>query len=882
MILLILIIASYSVSQQYNSSFTEISNATRNIPYLSELFLDQNAWFTLGTIGLVIGALLVILLRYLGKILNSPYIEAFANVELKEFGYSFLILLGVLVTFQLADIIFREVSKNSICENQNVNCIYRTIDQIIQRNIDRLTQIAKDSIRKISSNYESGNEQYGAYVNVIGSIRLGVSYTTPFQSYILDQMIHNTALYIINLSQGISAFLNIISYLIAPLSLGVGAFLRPLPFFRKIGSTLIAIGVSFYLILPSVLILMYSQAMNTFGITYSIENCPQECRINIVGFDYYKGYTSDEVSRFLYRMVGSGISSYDIYRFMNGDIEQLTGKDDNNRTILLRSCNFYAKSKQSIDPKALNKARSLGIDPTYCYEICRRSPYPIDNVMCYFSSNACADMYKKAPNCFYENYNLSLLDTTVYLSNGSNTTLRRFIETTNCTVIYPLYPYEENFDYYCPVGCRGYYNKLLYGPYTEEQIQDLMSNNINNQIGLIDQLQGGELGKNFAKELKNLSNNSTIKERIISEMINYSVNDIWDAEIVITCGAMFGLVGNSLCYDTYNLYHSIKRIYTLVNTNPPNDTELQDICDRNFGGRGLKCLQLRNRNKPASEISGYPSFSNIYDSILFSTDRQVIIDMFRSNMTKKIMDNFNSINVISDRELGGNQNFRNIWRYRCDNGADLYPTMQNIINAMKGTKTDFTIPEIVNIYYCSPTIRDQINRIIDNAKKLVMNPAMYYGLCDPYYDYSLGCGYSDGSCPKYSSCNYTYSYKWNNLNPPSIIWRNVMSNPSNINNIKNQLRGVGLPIYPYSRDCSAASTLPEEFKRFPPSPDCSKCLEMRFDQDVANLLSVELGRMILLSITFPLVSIFITIAGAISISGMLGGEVFLPGAGKIR
>ncbi len=875
-LMLIIYVFGINVSEEYNRSIESILRNLSGTPYIGEILQgnlmqgELPGWFTLGVIGLLIGFSLVILMNFSADLLNSPRLKAMANVEMKEFAFSFVILLGLLALMHIMDIIFISVTSSSnnpsIRDCNSTGCVYNYIRENIKENFDIFKTMVLESVKSAAAKYKMGNVREGVKFEWPGIPSLGLQYAGGFTPYIVEEQYYTLGMYILTLSSGIAALTFGLIQIIGPIFISIGVFLRPLPFFRKLGATLLAIGIGFFFILPGLFVLLYSFPPS-FGLTYSLNQCPEICRIEIVAYNN---------QRLTYQQAYSILSqSYDlikINRFLDGlDEKTLNG---------ITSCEYLNNNLGSIygvTPEISIKARDLGIRMNTCPKICRKIPYPIDIPICYFSSSACSNLYDLSNgSCFNIMYDLSVLDNTIRLANGNTIRLRDYIRETNCTKLLPLRPYREDYNLYCPLSCRGYYNKIVWGTFTEEEIELIQNGNPRSILDLLNRGQGGEYTKEFANMLKN----DTFFKNVVSDIINNSIKNVWNAKILITCGAMY-TVANPYCYDQ-DLNNSIKKIYTAIESPSINNTTLvEEINNQYDTPRGNKALNIRNNIKPQHEISNdFLIFIDVYNQTGFTTSEEQIVNMFRDRFYQYVINNYNNIDVNNDGNFKGwKDRFGNIWRTNCFN------SLQTVMNIKKGARSDISTDEIVKLAGCSEIVGNALDQTIKDLKHAANTPYWAYGICNPNEDFGMECKYSGSNmCPRVTTCNNTYMYKTEEL--PSRIWRNIRQNYFETTNTElsvmiTYLSKVYLPIYPNSQDCSLATSVNPDLLRFPPSPDCSGCVELNMFENHNHLFSY-VGAAVFRMITLPLIAIFITFVAIITLSEYLGGEIFLPGIGKVR
>lgn len=880
MLYLVLILYAFgaNVSDEYFQSVNNLVNTISNAPYIKEIVQGDlrsgqlPGWFRLGMIGLIIGFSLVLLMSFSADFLNSPRLKAMANVEMKEFAFSFIILLGLLALMHIMDIIFTEVTSSS--QNPSLRgcnttgCVYNYVRDIVRENFDIFRNMVLESVKSAAAKYKAGNVREGIKFEWPGFPSFGLQHAGGFTPYIAEEQYYTLGIHILTLSAGVSALTFGIIQILGPLFISVGVFLRPLPFFRKLGATLLAIGIGFFFILPGLLILLYSFPPS-LGLTYSLNDCPDICRIEVVAYNNQGPLTYQEAYLNLSEKYGPVETNKFLEGLGNQSLDGITSCEYLNNNLR----NIYG-----ITPVVTTKAKDIGLNVNKCPKICRKIPYPVDIAICYFSSSACSELYDLSNGkCFYKTYDLSVLDNNIRLADGSTVGLRNYIANTNCTKLLPLRPYKEDYSVYCPMPCRGYYNTIVWGMFTEEEIELIKNGNTKNILDLINKGQAGEPTKDLTKFLKE---NESFSNAIISDIINNSIKSVWNPKILITCGALYG-VANPLCYDQNNPNNNIKKIYTAIESSSIDDTTLKNQINSQYGPpRGDKAVDIRHNTKPSDEINDFPIFDNVYSQIGYNTDEATIINMFRDKFYDHVINNINSFDINSDQNFNGWKNrFGNIWK------TDCFDSIQMVVDIRKGTKNDMTTDEVVKLGQCSEIFGNYLNQFTNTIKQAAEAPYWAYGVCNPFEDFGMDCKYSDKSfCPQVTVCNNTYMYKTEEL--PSRIWKQIRNSyflgaNTDPSVMEAYLSKVYLPIYPKSQDCSLATSVDPDLLRFPPSPDCSQCAKLNMFENTNHLFSY-VGAAVFRMITLPLIAIFMTFVAIITLSEYLGGEVFLPGVGKVR
>lgn len=878
---IILTFSQTNISTEYYQGIEKILVNASTTPFIGEIVSGNirqgqtPGWFNLGMVGLVIGFLLVTLLNFSASFLNSPRLKAMANVEMKEFGFSFLILLGLLAFMYLMDEIFINITQSSsnpyIYNCNSSGCVYNYVRDIIKDNFDIFKNMVLESVKAAAGKYKEGGKKEGFKFEWPGFVSFGATYLSGFTPYATEEQYYNLGVYILTLAAGIASFSYGLMQILGPLFISIGVFLRPLPFFRKLGATMLALGIGFFFILPSVFVLLYSFPPS-LGLSYNTGECPEICRIDIVAFDNQKGLTYQEAYSKLLQADNS-LDSITINSFLDGNKQK--------EMYGVTSCEYIDNNLNPIyglTPEILTKGKRIGLNMEKCPKICRKVPYPIDNPLCYFSQSACAKLYDESNGkCFIKLYDLNVLDLDVRLSNGVTKKLRDYIRDTNCTKLLPIRPSIEDYNIYCPLSCRGYYNTIIWGMFTEEEIERMENGNKKDVLDIVNQGQGQQLTREF---LDLIRSDDTIFQNAIKDIIDKSIKQVWAADILITCGAMYG-VTSEFCYNPNNYNHPIKAIYSAIKNPSITDNDLRIQINTNYGSpRGDKAVNIRSQTKPPNEINNYPIFYQIYGEINFNTDEQTILEKFKDKYFNYIKNNYNSINFNSDENINGwRVRFGNIWETSC------LDEMEEIIKIKRNEINDITTDRIIQIGECSEIIGNAIDQFVKMIKEYVKALYWAYGVCNPFEDFGLDCKYSDKSlCADITICNSTYSTKTEER--PSKIWRDIKNSyfdgvNNDFNLMENLLSKVYLPIYPKEQDCSLSSTIDPDMLRFPPSPDCSGCSTLNFFEN-QNYLFSYVGAAIFRMITLPLIAIFITFVSIISLSEYLGGEIFLPGLSKVR
>ena len=897
-------------ANEYNTIESELSGTFSSIPYLNELFQTVSglpSWFVLGIIGVMISFIVSLFLQFFGKLLNSPQIISLANIEMREFVYSLVILLGLLIIIQSLDQIVNfmlsQISASDFsCTDNRITCITDYVIEKTQENQDKLAEFVKLSVKSSSAKYAASNQVWGVAIKLPELLHPSFQYSSGFQNYITEESIYNEAINSLSLGNGVVAFLKFLFYFIGPLGIALGAIFRPLPITRRFGATLLAIGIGFYLLLPGILALLYSMPPE-LTVSYSQEQCPEICKIKIAaytgdGSDISQGITSNNVSRLLSEALKRNIdedpsndvpggpqNSYDVAQFLSGNLEELTGYDpDIDAPVTLYSCEYAVKkiAPASIDAITKKKASQFNIDMEYCPDVCRKIPYPYNHPLCYFADSACEKTWEELPACFQKTYDLSLLNVEVRLVDGAEKKLYEYLRDSNCFEIVPLIPGPEDYNVYCPQECRGYFNEIVWSDFNKDEINDYASGSLEDKLNILDSKTGnvGEAGAELVRE------NS---DQILKELIEGSTPTIWESDILIMCGSMFNSISNQECYVDSKLYPT-GQIWTYINQHTArggdkDDNWVRDNTNAVLSGQGDDAVEIAKMSSiPSSEIgSTYPIFNAVYPSLGYgSPDTATILNDFRTRMIDKAKTQVNTIDFDNDPDFGGyayKYTFSNIW------DSSYIEALKIWQKAMNGN--DLEISEMVYLATKSPTYASALNSLVDAVGSAINLEPAKYGLCNPNNNFEIGCNYQDDAyCAKVNNCSITYAIKYEDSRMPDEIWKDVKDNLGSMDEATmwNLLENVYLPIKPRVKDCSLSSSINPDLLRFPPSPDCSKCMD--FDvfqlQNAINMAALEIGKYNFRMFILPLFGVYLTIVGIIGLSQLLGGEIFIPGLDRVR
>jgi hypothetical protein len=265
-----------------------IANTTTstNEKFLNKSWSENSFWKWGELVGtaLLIALFILVLAYFAGSFFTSPELLAWSKKEIGQLIYSCLIIIFVLALIASVDIYLEDIIKWSspspdwhtyidiICCRSDVlsDCpytpafvrnnpchfgiakdylqiLYETDKEQLDYSLWRYGIFSILSDLKLSARAEIAIDLYDVSINVAPFLKVDVEYYNILIDYLYKNMIF------IRIQQLALDYLDLV---LVPFMIGMGLVLRIFSFSRKLGGTLIALGLSFYIVLPTFYSLM--------------------------------------------------------------------------------------------------------------------------------------------------------------------------------------------------------------------------------------------------------------------------------------------------------------------------------------------------------------------------------------------------------------------------------------------------------------------------------------------------------------------------------------------------------------------------------------------------------------------------------------------------
>jgi hypothetical protein len=465
--LALLLIISFASAQTLNiSAGTEKLESGTLSQSISDLFAKSGEsynWIKVSLILIVISLIANAMIYLVARIFQMAYLESGFKLEMREafFNVMIIVFFGALSIF-----LDNALSAPLMC-GQPSNCIVDTsisyVDKLIDSSTTEMISIEKKIITDTKKTATTGVSAGWAGIDV------GYSYDFSFINRIdLIEPSEKLELYrqaVMNLMV-IKVFLMFFAYYLGPMLIIFGIMLKALFITRRLGSTMIALGVAASIILPLTIIsiLVANGEIKIPGVQYMTnKGCPEECLKEISGFNS----TDSLDSAYIIAMAGKDpkLTFDQVKNLSNGSTESL--KIDGLGTVY--SCEYYnnriaTQLNSSTGPYRTNPTLALRMsNPNYtvtvdCPQLCRTLPYPADMPECRDGERACAALLKDAEGCFKKNYGFENLNYT-FAFNGEPMNLSKALAQSDCFRVAPLSIVNKtNPLIFCPTKCRFFYS----------------------------------------------------------------------------------------------------------------------------------------------------------------------------------------------------------------------------------------------------------------------------------------------------------------------------------------------------------------------------------------------------------------------------------------
>lgn len=432
---------------------------------------DNYNWVLISLVLIVISILINALIYMLARTFQITHLESMFKLELREafFNIVLIIIFGAFALFLDA-----LLAAPLLCDTP-VNCVVDTsvsyMDSLIDAAKQRVVQLEQDSLKKVSSTNIGGSAGWGG---------LSIGYTYDMQG--LNKVRTLEADETIKLQQNaaltliiVRVFLLYFAYYIGPMLIVFGMMLKCFSVTRRLGSTMLALGIGCSVVLPLTIIaiLVANGAINIPGIQYMTQaDCPEACTTSIVAWNSAGGITLDDYlekaqadttypwadRRAIVTGAKASLSITDlgtVYSCENASLKI-------NASLADPATGIYIISPISISSDIVSQKMT-----TDCPSKCRSIPYPYDVPECRDAERSCAALYA-APitptvtgtkgACFRQNFDYSNFGYPV-VYDGTPIALNLALNRSACFTVTPLNISTKGSPLeYCPSSCRFFYS----------------------------------------------------------------------------------------------------------------------------------------------------------------------------------------------------------------------------------------------------------------------------------------------------------------------------------------------------------------------------------------------------------------------------------------
>ncbi len=378
-------------------------NATLTSAFgVNSIIVDAVAHWQKYTIMALISSLFLIAIMFtVGKALNSQYVLMYANMDAREWAASFAIYLLFIASVAFLNTFF--MTKGwSQTSNSGTNAFIDDLVTYFSKGQSSLISEYANYVKKLSDVYVNGGgitQSFGIPYSLIGNPTYtwtsdpGQQAKLVLYSKILQ---HITSIY----SKFVGIKIFFLNYLI-PLSLLIiplGIFLRSFSFTKRFGATLLALGITGYIVFPVLLHFLlfvagYVPAVVPSGSQNDIAKCSPACFeqpptvIKASGGSYSTVNTS--------KLEEEILSSSDKAPFENTNFVAFDDLVQGRRSDLSLTVNGHAYSLYSCD-----NTSAFGSGYT-CPQMCRIIPFPEQFSDCRKFAYQCKRLYDKTGGaCF--------------------------------------------------------------------------------------------------------------------------------------------------------------------------------------------------------------------------------------------------------------------------------------------------------------------------------------------------------------------------------------------------------------------------------------------------------------------------------------------------
>jgi hypothetical protein len=449
---------------------TSLGNSGTFAAKVANLFsgngLNYN-WVKVSLVLVVISILINGLIYMVARTFQITYLESAFKLETREAFFNIIIIL-LFGAFSL--FLDNLLAAPLLCDKPE-NCIVNTsvkyMDGLLSGASSEMSTLEKDALSKVSD--FSGSMNIGGSLGFAG---LTVGYTYDMQGLNKIKTLEDDEKIGLYRSAAmnliiVKVFLLYFAYYIGPMLIVFGIMLKCFSVTRRLGSTMLAIGVSCAIVLPLTIItvLIANGAISIPGVQYmKPAGCPDACMKSIIGWNSAGGI---DLTEYLNKaQADKSLQWANVRAIVTGTRDSLTvsglGKvyscEFKNIAINTTTIAAYKAAPISINFDLVNENATI---TTECPANCRSIPYPSDVSECRDAEKPCATLYAASnPSgaCFRNNYDYTNLNYPI-VYDGAPMNLGLALSKSSCFRVTPLAitPKDNPLDY-CPSSCRFFYS----------------------------------------------------------------------------------------------------------------------------------------------------------------------------------------------------------------------------------------------------------------------------------------------------------------------------------------------------------------------------------------------------------------------------------------
>jgi len=463
LVLLLMVSFASALSVSNISVGTEKLESATLSDNISDLFGKNLAgeynWIKVSLLLIVISLIANAMIYMIAKAFQLTYLESGFKLEMREafFNVMIIVFFGALTIF-----LDTAMSAPLMCET-HTNCIVDTsinyVDKLIDASKLEISKTEKDVMKATMTRSVGGTVGWSgitvgyaydwAGINRVNTIepseKVGL-----YQQAVMNLMV-------------IKVFLMFFAYYIGPMLIVFGIMFKCLFVTRRLGSTMIALGVAASIVLPLTIIsiLVANGEVKVPGAAYiTNKDCPEECMKTVGGFNSTSSLDTSQILEMA--KTDSSITIDQVSRLINGSTASLTISGlgpvfscESYNIIIRNSLNATYRENAVLASRMDNENYTVTVD---CPSLCRNLPYPYDMPECRDAELACRRMQIQAPKCFKGNFGFENLNYTV-VYDGTPVNLSKALANSNCFRVTPLsIVAKEDPLRFCPSKCRFFYS----------------------------------------------------------------------------------------------------------------------------------------------------------------------------------------------------------------------------------------------------------------------------------------------------------------------------------------------------------------------------------------------------------------------------------------